>query len=277
MPSIQQNTANECVKEVQLAALKFLISYFDKHQIEYFVIAGTLLGTIRHQGFIPWDDDIDIGLRREEYEKFRVLFEKEFNDNLQSSYFLQNWHTEKEFAMPFSKLRVNQTIYKEFVTKDVNFHHGIYIDIFPFDDVHSSIFQKFLQHKISTLIHKIILIKSNYIITNQKLQFFLRKLMKFLPKQFLINTFEKLARVTASNNDIMVCTGGSYGFEKEVVRKEWFDSLIYDSFENIQIKIPSQFKDYLTNLYNDFMVIPKSENRGNRHNIIQIEIKKNDI
>uniref|UniRef100_UPI0028A6D70E LicD family protein n=1 Tax=Exiguobacterium sp. TaxID=44751 RepID=UPI0028A6D70E len=131
-------------KKIQLEALNFLISYLDKHQIEYFVIAGTLLGAVRHKGFIPWDDDIDIGLKREEYEKFIELFSKEFNSDSKKLYFLQNWHTEKEFAMPFTKLRVNQTIYKEFVTKDINFHHVIYIDIFPFDDVKPTMMKRII-------------------------------------------------------------------------------------------------------------------------------------
>lgn len=277
MLSIEQSTTNECVKEVQLTALKFLISYFDKHQIEYFVIAGTLLGTIRHQGFIPWDDDIDIGLRRKEYEKFRDLFEKEFNDNPQSSYFLQNWHTEKEFAMPFSKLRVNRTIYKEFVTKDVNFHHGIYIDIFPFDDLDKSNLKKIYQRNVQSLLHKTILIKSDYNIVDHRLQVFLKKLIKFIPKKLLVKYLEKLYISKCPDNKYMVCTGGSYGFKKETVLKDWFENLIFLSFEGILVKAPAKYKFYLTNLYNDFLVPPKIENRKSRHNIIEVKIEKNNL
>ncbi|MGN7851928.1 LicD family protein [Exiguobacterium sp. 22311] len=137
-------------------------------------------------------------------------------------YFLQNWHTEKEFAMPFTKLRVNQTIYKEFATKDINFHHGIYIDIFPFDDVKPTMMKRIIQNKFSDIIHKIILIKSNYKIISPEIHQPLKLILKFLPRKLLIVMFENFTTSINSRSKFMVCTGGSYGFYKEIVNKDWF-------------------------------------------------------
>ncbi|MCQ4965517.1 LicD family protein, partial [Bifidobacterium pseudocatenulatum] len=80
---------------------------------------------------IPWDDDVDIAIKRSDYNRFIDLSEKLNSQN----FFLQNWHTDKEYALPFSKLRLNDSVYKESFTQELNMHHGIYIDIFPFDSV----------------------------------------------------------------------------------------------------------------------------------------------
>jgi len=266
------NIQNHEIKRVQLDALNFLISFLDKHQIKYFVIAGTLLGAVRHRGFIPWDDDIDIGLKRNDYEQFIDLFSKEFNSDPSKLYFLQNWHTEKEFAMPFSKLRVNQTIYKEFVTKNINFHHGIYIDIFPFDDVKTNKIQNKLQNNVSNFIHKIILLKSNYKIISPKIQIFLRGILRILPKKSLINIFEKFTCSSDLNSQHMVCTGGSYGFYRETVNKYWFKELEVFEFENLKVKGPIKFNLYLQNLYGDYMILPPVEERISRHGIVEINL-----
>src|SRR5690554_5979187 len=119
------------VHKVQLEIANEVKRICEKNNIKYFMIAGTLLGAVRHRGFIPWDDDLDIGMLRNDYKRFIELAAKELND----TYYLETWYTSSGYGMPFAKIRKNDTRYIEKSSKDVKCHPGIFIDIFPFDNV----------------------------------------------------------------------------------------------------------------------------------------------
>ncbi len=257
------------VKQIQIEALRFLIDYLEKNKINYFIIAGTLLGAVRHKGFIPWDDDVDIGMMRQDYNKFMTLFKNDFERNNEALYFLQNWDTDPHFAMPFSKLRVNNTIYKEEVTQHVNIHHGIYIDIFPFDDVHSNKLLSCIQEKGTMLLQKMILAKSSYKLTSRKMSIIYKISLFPIPKRLMIALIYAINVENTEDNKLMVCSGGSYGFKKEVVEKQWFESIEYVEFECLKLKAPSGYIPYLINLYGDYKKLPPVNQRGDRHKIIE--------
>ena len=115
---------------VELELLDYIAKLCHKHNLQYFVDYGTLLGAVRHQGFIPWDDDIDIVMFRGEYEKLKVIAQEEVCE----PYFFQNSYTDS-MIWAFSKLRDSRTTAIEFPDYLESFHQGIFIDIFPLDDV----------------------------------------------------------------------------------------------------------------------------------------------
>ena len=119
------------IQAVELVALKEFIRVCELLKLEYFVDGGTALGAIRHRGFIPWDDDVDIAMPRSDYRKFC----KEANKYLSKDFFLQSPYNDKNCPYYYSKLRVNGTEFIEYCNRKVNMHQGIYIDIFPFDEV----------------------------------------------------------------------------------------------------------------------------------------------
>ena len=152
------NKMSASLREHQDACL-ILLKEFDRVckllNIRYVLFAGTLLGAVRHKGFIPWDDDLDILMFRSDYERFLLEAEKHLNRDL---FFLQ-----KEFSnhwpMFFSKLRLNRTTCLEkYYPKDLQEHNGIYIDIFPCDNAAKTAFGRKLQFASS----KIIIAKSLY-------------------------------------------------------------------------------------------------------------------
>ena len=124
---------SEKMKKVWAVQLD-LLDYFDqlcrKHNLRYYVDYGTLLGAVRHQGFIPWDDDIDVVMFRDEYEKLKMIAQ----DEIEFPYFFQNSYTDR-MIWAFSKLRDGRTTAIEFPDFPLEFHQGIFIDIFPLDDV----------------------------------------------------------------------------------------------------------------------------------------------
>ena len=114
-------------KEYEL--LKTFISVCDKLGLKYFLLCGSVLGAVKYKGFIPWDDDIDVGLYREDYEVFCEKAPEYFSENI----FLQNFKTDKNFPAIYAKLRDSSTTYIEKSVEEININHGIAIDIFPLD------------------------------------------------------------------------------------------------------------------------------------------------
>ena len=124
---------NETLKRIQQLEtdiLKEFISVCQKLELNYFLLGGTLLGAVRHQGFIPWDDDIDIGMLRKDYE----IFISKAPALLPSHLFLQTNVSDPAWYANFSKIRNNNTTFIETSSAHLPIHHGVYIDIFPLDD-----------------------------------------------------------------------------------------------------------------------------------------------
>ena len=133
------NNLRENLREIQLCQLqilKDLAKVCDDNNINYMLASGSLIGAVRHRGFIPWDDDIDVYMTLEDYKKFSEIGQKCLGDK----YFVQNWYTEKGFGYFWTQLRMNGTTSMPLKCKDWDIHFGIHIDIFPVigipDDLH---------------------------------------------------------------------------------------------------------------------------------------------
>jgi len=263
------------VQLLQLDMAYFVKKICEENNIEYFLIAGTLLGSVRHKGFIPWDDDLDIGMLRKDYEKFIKIFNGFSGDK----YHLQTWNTEKNYALPTAKIRLNNTKYIEQNSYNVNIHHGVYIDILPFDNVpDSSIHRKI--HNIKTYILKrLLLSKFNYELweNNDNLKKFFYSIIKLITKFISSKTLKKslYKEMTKYNNLItskVVTFGGSYGYKKESILKSFFEESRNFIFEEKNFKSFYNYEKYLLHLYGDFNVLPPEDKRYNRHKIIKIEL-----
>ena len=112
-----------------MQVLQSVIGILDELKVPYYMQGGTMLGAIRHRGFIPWDDDVDVAMPREDYE----IFIKEAPKLLSEHLFLQNYHTEPYYPLLMSKIRNSNTTFIEPLLSKIPMHHGVYIDIFPLD------------------------------------------------------------------------------------------------------------------------------------------------
>lgn len=267
------------VHKVQLDMALEVKKICEKYDIKYFIIAGTLLGAVRHKGFIPWDDDLDIGMIREDYEKFIDVAKEE----LKEEYFLQTWDTDSNFGLPIAKLRKNGTKFIEENSSKTNSNNGIYIDIFPFDNVPMNTVRKKIHSNKIYVLKRIILIKLSYELWGKQdvLKKNIYKFLKLISKPLTLKSVKKLlyremVKYNICKTDNVVAAGGAYGYCKESIKREWVDNLSNIIFEDYELACPKKHISYLKYFYGDYMKLPPEDKRYNRHNIINIEFEEDN-
>lgn len=254
------------LKEIDLEILKEFIYICDKLHLKYYILGGTLLGAIRHKGFIPWDDDIDVGLLRADYE----IFIDKAQDLMKDKYFLQTYKTDKEFPANFAKIRNSNTTFIESAIGHCKINHGAFIDIFPLDYYPNKISCFFiLKKKLLTL--RITYAYNNKILKNKiKIA---RIISKFVYPSIVtaIQKREKLYK-SIENGSRIANYSGTWG-KREIVPKEWYGEGAEVLFEGIKVMAPKEYDKWLTQVYGDYMTLPPVEKRKSHHftDVIDLE------
>ncbi|WP_051623607.1 LicD family protein [Clostridium hydrogeniformans] len=247
----------EEAQQVMLDILKDVDRVCKKHNIKYFLIDGTLLGAIRHKGFIPWDDDLDIGMMREDYEKFLKIAEKELKEDL----YIQNVEKDKQYTLYHipTKVRKNGTVFLEFGEENPKYHSGIYIDVFPYDKVCSNKIKEFIRQDIVSFI-----MKCKYEIKGKGIKALIRKTLNVLSRPISHeNLYEfSMGTVKWTNNwnGDKINYGGELMWNKEFNYKDIFP-LKPIEFQGEVFQGPNNPHNILENIYGDYMTLPKEEDR----------------
>lgn len=268
----------DCVKDLrklQLLELKIakeIKRVCEKNNISYFLVGGTLLGAVRHQGFIPWDDDFDIGMKRADFIKFLEVCPKDLGNN----FFLQTHVTDKGYGKFYAKIRLNDTHFTEYVASGASCHDGIFVDIFPYD------FTSELEKERKKLISKINTLsnlyqyKKNYKMWNRDLfhkcyYYLCRFLGIFRTSSQLEKSVEKIATMFDSSEYPYVISYFDCTRQKEYISISDLNNLKDYIFEDTTFKGPLDAGVYLTAVYGDYMELPPEENRYNRHDVVNLD------
>ncbi len=247
--------APSTLEEVQahgLETLKEVTRVLEKYNLRYLVYYGTLLGTVRHKGTIPWDDDIDIAMPREDLEKFREIAPKELKEN----YFFQDYTTDPEYPSIYAKVRnSNSTFIEEGYKKLRVMNHGLFIDIFVADWCDPTL--KLTAYKIKT-------VKAlSSVLISQKC-WYTSKIKKFIAKLFPRNlTFRFVEKILKSMDPKGKHTH-RFIFSKPY-EASIFDDYIMAPYEDIQVRIPRNYDECLTKMYGDYMQFPPVESQKPLH------------
>jgi len=262
--TVLNNQDNQKLHQIQLKMLEEFICVCQVLNLKYYALGGTVLGAVRHQGYIPWDDDIDIGMPRTDYE---ILLAKG-PSLINPTYFIQSIHSEKDYPHNFVKIRNNQTTYIEESVKNIKMNHGVYIDIFPLDGVPNGklAYKVFMfKNRLYSFNIRKAFVNNNNSGDKKLSQKLLILLFKNESYQNSLSKRENLYKTKSLDKSYQIANyGGAWGI-KEIMPKEIFGKGKKLKFEHLEITVPEDCDKYLTRLYGDYMTLPPIEKRVTHH------------
>ena len=249
----------QVVKKIELDILKDIIRVCDILNVEYYCVGGTALGAVKYKGFIPWDDDIDIAMKRKDFDRFI----KESPKYLKDYYFVQSIETEHNFCSTIAKVRDSRTVYDEISTSKLNIKGGVFVDIFPIDNA--------FHNKLRKTKYKVNYAKINSSI-DKTTQFssFKSILIDFITAFIPISKtklMKKNIELLRTNNETgyLYCRGKTY-------HSDIFKGVETVSFEGLMVKIPKGINTYLTQSYGDIELDPPEKEQVSHHFVYRFNI-----
>lgn len=254
------------LQKIELENLKKIIEICEANNLRYFLIGGSLIGVLRHEGFIPWDDDIDVGLPRPDYNKFVKIVKQYLPDHMDS----KTMTSEPNYKCYFTRLINNH--------KKIFWEHGqytavigIWTDIFPIDGLPKNRLHRKL-HVLNVNVHKALykFTQIDHVTTNKQRPIYEKALIKFAmlthigkfmsPDKTLIALDRVLQKYDYDKAEYVWNFSGCYG-KREIVPKYQLSGDRKGIFEGVLVNIPDNAEDYLTSIYGDYMQLPPIEKR----------------
>ena len=256
----------------QLELLKELDQICRKHQINYSLGYGTLLGAVRHEGFIPWDDDSDVVMLRKDYQKFKKVCMKHADE---LGFFFQDYQTDPYYLWGYGKIRKKGTTYIREGQEQQKFQNGICVDIFPLDDIPKFVPMQVVHDGICMILRKIEWAKIGKTTEKNKVKRMVYRALSIVPKNTVFRIRNQIIRKMGKSSKQVRClmfpapgkhTKGNhnpmnkrYGFQKE-----WLTELEDREFEGYSFRATKDYDSCLKLLYGDYMKLPpKEKQRGN--------------
>lgn len=254
------------LKNLQLAILQTIHNFCRNNKIRYSLCGGSLIGAVRHNGYIPWDDDIDIMMPRPDYERFFELFnQKQKSTSLQ---FITCFN-DKQYFQPFGKVVDIRTFMTNAYDRPLD-NLGVNVDVFPCDGLpndeceRNKYWKKIAKAKnLNTLFYQKNNDKEHGIKKIIRRIFF--SIFKVFPANFYAKKLNKMAmRNIFDSSEYVACSIFGYG-RKEEMPKSVFDNFVELDFEGMKFKAMCGYETYLSNLYGDYMQLPPAEKRVAKH------------
>lgn len=276
------------IKGIQAVLLEMLTDFDDlcrKNNLTYFLVGGSALGAVRHKGFIPWDEDLDIGMPREDYERFSEIFLKACSEK----YWLQSIEQSKLYDLTFMKIRKKGTRYVELFETEPE-HAGVFMDIYPLDNVPDNKIARFFHGMISDFLYlccscvRVHKKKNRFLeylddkraIRLVKIKAFLGFCLSFFSLHKWCVIADKWSKKYKNNNSRLVSFPcGRKHYFGEICTRASFLPVKETVFEDKKFYIMNNPHEYLGGLYGDYMEIPDVWGRE-RHSVLELDLGESD-
>lgn len=247
------------VQMIQLEMLEEVDRICRKCNIHYNIIAGTLLGAVRHGGFIPWDDDADVALLRSEYERFRKACRTELDE---SRFYFQDHRNTKGYRWGYGKLRRKGTLFLREHQEDMPYGQGIFIDIFPLDGVPDGYLARCLKNFQCFCVRKILWSRVGKQADPSPVRRQIYRLLDRIPQERVFGYYHRMIRQAGKRETAYVriltfpTPNRCYGY-----RRAWYARSREILFEGKRFWGISSYHDYLSFKFGDYMRLPRKEDR----------------
>lgn len=243
------------------------------NHINYTLAYGTLIGAVRHKGFIPWDDDIDVVMLREDYEKFRSIAAEQLDDR----FYFVDLRDNENYALGTGKIMARDTLMKELELQGTDAPCGVFIDIVPADFTVNDLDERQKQYKKSNFIGSLLYAKCGYHFERaglkKKLYAVASFFIRLLPKSLLVSLYMKntLKYNGTENNTLVTMLTFGDGIKNGKHYRKWFDEYIDIEFEGRKYKSIKNYDAMLKAVFGDYMTLPPEEARIPHHFVVAIE------
>ncbi len=273
MNTVIEDNDLKIIKGVELEICSEFKRVCEENNIQYSLGFGTLLGAVRHKGFIPWDDDIDIMMPRKDYDNFLRIAAKEMNPKFE----IVNYESNPYMGEPFTKIMMKDTIMQEVFARNTKVPCGVFIDVLPYDNCPDNRILRQIHRFKNYILRKCILIGSNYDFRKSGV----KKIVYSFLGIFSHNT-KRLKRLYRKNQTKynkhktkeLVVLGGNYGYMKDVIPSEWFNEYTTIEFEGVEFSCIKKIKEFLAHYYGDYMQLPPKEKQINKHTVHKLDLTK---
>lgn len=262
------------LQEAEFEILKSVVKICNELNLKYYLVCGTALGAAKYHGFIPWDDDVDIAMKRQDFE----LFCNRAQELLPEGLFLQTSETDPFFSQIYAKVRNTNTAFVETSAHELDINHGIYIDVFPLDGYPKN---KRQQNKLE-LKKKILHLQMSCVYTiPDDIKFSSRLFLKIerllrchLRTAKTVRRLSNLLAQTGPDDSAVWCNHGNWQGKLEYAPREQYGDGAFAEFEGLRVRIPEEFDAYLTQKYGDWRADLPPEQKVGHHFADVIDIDR---
>lgn len=254
-----------------LEMLTWLSKYLEEHNIRYYVVAGTFLGTVRHEGFIPWDDDVDIAVPRADYQRLLELLKEPVDHYVIES----PYGGAPDFIYNFAKFYDTNTTMTEIARKNVT--RGVYIDVFPLDGIGDTSEESYRNYKKIDICNMLLTMKISTYRKGRKwwknVAVACGALLPFNAGKMALK-LDKLSAERDYDKCNYVGVLATNARKNEIMPREYYGKPTPYKFENITVYGPEKAEEYLTRLFGDWRQLPPENERGGGHFFTDIDMNR---
>ena len=254
----------EELKQIELDMMQEIDNVCQSNGIHYYMVGGTLLGAVRHNGFIPWDDDIDIAMPRKDFERFCVAMKEKKN-----YYEVQFYNNVNDYGYASPKVVDKRTVLVDYKLGMGKEESSVFVDVFLYDGMGENLKEAYMRYFFLKIFKKMVFLSKR----NFKMENTLKSILFFLPcvvckligvkrLNILYNTLCK--KYDFYTSKYVACVAGRYG-KREVFKREVFENTVPMAFENLMIQAPQGYKTYLALIYGNYMDLPPKDKQVSNH------------